>query len=119
VIYFSAIDHEQAVRIVAESRRLLAEAVVRIQRQREIIARLEHLGVDADKQRTLLTVLLEAQTREEKRAVEALDWIKTILPRKRRLATPPTDKNDLTRIVQQREESSNLPAQTITRPPRS
>jgi hypothetical protein len=86
-------DHEQAVRIVAESRRLLAEGSVRIQRQREIIARLEHLGVDADKQRTLLTVLLEAQTRKEKRAVEALDWIKTKpTPRKRILATPPTNK---------------------------
>ena len=68
-------DHEQAARIVAESHRILTEAHLRIERQRTIIERLEQLGVDAAKQRGLLTILLEAQTREEKRAVEALDWL--------------------------------------------
>ncbi len=68
-------DHEQATRIVAESHRILAEGRLRIERQQAIIERLEQLGVDAAKQRALLTIMLKQQTQKEERAVEALDWL--------------------------------------------
>ncbi len=68
-------DHEQATRIVEESRRILTKGRLHIERQRTIIERLEELGVDAAKPRALLTIMLEALTQKEKRAIEALDWL--------------------------------------------
>jgi hypothetical protein len=50
-------------RVVAEGHRLLTEGNARIERQRTIIARLEQLGIDSDKQTQFLTRLIEAHDR--------------------------------------------------------
>ena len=68
-------DKEEALRRVAEGNRILAKGRTTIDRQRELIARLEHMGIDIGKQRTLLSRLLEAQAQQEKRLANLLDWL--------------------------------------------
>jgi hypothetical protein len=84
------VDHKQAFRLVAEGHRLLTEGPARSDRQRAIIARLEQLGIDSDKQTQFLTRLIEAHDQQAQLVAEALEWVQANpVPHRRSPATLP------------------------------
>ncbi len=65
------------MRRVAEANRLLVEGRRTIDRQRDLIARLERIGIYAAKQQALLSILLRAQADREERLAELLRLLKS------------------------------------------
>jgi len=70
-------DQQEGLRRIAEANRLLVESRRSIDRQREIIARLERIGVNTAKQHDLLTLLVGEHADREERLTQLLDWLKT------------------------------------------
>ncbi len=70
-------DKQEALRRVAEAHRLLAEGRKNIDRQRDLIARLEHVGIDPGKQQAMLSRLLQEQSNREGRLAELLGWLES------------------------------------------
>jgi hypothetical protein len=70
-------DKHEVLRRVAEANRLLVEGRRTIYRQRDIIARLERMGIDSAKQHALLTILVEEHANREERLTQLLDRLKT------------------------------------------
>jgi hypothetical protein len=68
-------DKQETLRRVAEANRLLVEGRRTIDRQRDLIARLERMGIDTAKQHALLTILVEAQADREERLGQLLEWL--------------------------------------------
>ena len=64
------------LRRVAEVNRLLVEGRRTIDRQRDIIARLERMGIDSTKQHALLTLLAGENADREERLAQLLEWLK-------------------------------------------
>jgi hypothetical protein len=73
---------KQDSRRVAEATWLLAEGRRTIDRQRDLIARLERMGINSAKQHALLTILVEAYADREERLAQLLDWLQSQPERK-------------------------------------
>jgi hypothetical protein len=69
-------DKQEVLRRVAEANRLLVEGRRTIDRQRDIIARLERMGIDSTKQHALLTLLVGEHADREERLAQLLEWLK-------------------------------------------
>jgi len=69
-------DKQEVLRRVAEANRLLVEGRRTIDRQRDIIARLERMGIDSTKQHALLTLLVGENADREERLAQLLEWLK-------------------------------------------
>jgi hypothetical protein len=84
------VDHKQALRLVADGHRILTEGNACIERQRAIIAKLERLGINSDKETQFLTRLIETHQQQAQLAAEALERVQgNPFPHTRPLATPP------------------------------
>jgi hypothetical protein len=84
------LDHRQALRLVADGHRILTEGNARIDRQRAIIAKLERLGINSDKEIQFLTRLIETHQQQTQLVTEALERVQgNPFPHTRRSATPP------------------------------
>jgi hypothetical protein len=70
-------DQQEVSRRVAKADRLLVEGRRTIGRQRDLIARLERMGIDSAKQRALLTILVEAYADRKERVAQLLDWLQS------------------------------------------
>ena len=70
-------DEQEGLRRIAEANRLLVEVRTTIYRQREIIARLERMGINSAKQHALLTILIEAYADREEGLAQLLDWLES------------------------------------------
>lgn len=70
-------DKQEVSRRVAEANRLLVEGRRTIVRQRDLIARLERMGINSAKQHALLTILLEAHADREERLGQLLAWLQS------------------------------------------
>jgi hypothetical protein len=75
-------DKQEVLRRVAEANRLLVEGRRTIDRQRELIARLERMGIESAKQHRLLTILVEAEADREERLAQLVDWLQSQPERK-------------------------------------
>jgi hypothetical protein len=80
------VDHRQALRLVADGH--LTEGNSRIDRQRAIIAKLEQLGINSEKETHFLTRLIETHEQQAQLVAEALERVQgNPLPHNRR-STP-------------------------------
>jgi len=70
-------DQQEGLRRIAEANRLLVESRRSIDRQRDIIGRLERIGIDSAKQHALLTLLVGEHADREERLAQLLDRLKT------------------------------------------
>jgi hypothetical protein len=75
--YVVKMDKQETLRRVAEANRLLVEGRRTIDRQRDLIARLERMGIDTAKQHGFLTILVEAQADREERLGQLLEWLES------------------------------------------
>jgi hypothetical protein len=84
------VDHRQALRLVADGHRTLTEGNARIDRQRAIIAKLERLGINSDKETQFLTRLIEAHEQLAQLVTAALERVQgNPFPHNQRSAMPP------------------------------
>jgi hypothetical protein len=84
------VDHKQALRLVADGHRILTEGNARIERQRVIIAKLERLGINSDRETQFFTRLIETHQEQAQLVTEALERVRgNPFPHNRRSATPP------------------------------
>jgi hypothetical protein len=68
----------------------LTEGNARIDRQRAIIAKLERLGIDSEKETQFLTRLIETHEQQAQLVAEALEQVQgNPFPHSRHSATPP------------------------------
>jgi hypothetical protein len=68
----------------------LTEGNARIERQRTIIAKLERLGINSDKETQFLTCLIETHQQQAQLVTDALERVHgNPFPHNRRSATPP------------------------------
>jgi hypothetical protein len=65
------------LRRIAEANRLLVASRRSIDRQRDIIGRLDRIGIDSAKQHALLTLLVGEHADREERLAQLLDRLKT------------------------------------------
>jgi Mg2+ and Co2+ transporter CorA len=70
-------DKQEMLRRGAEANRLLVEGRRTIERQRNIIARLERIGIDSAKQHALLTILVKEHAAREERFGQLLHWLES------------------------------------------
>jgi len=70
-------DQQEGLRRIAEANRPLVEVRTTIYRQREIIARLERMGINSAKQHALLSILLEEHGGREERLAQLVESLKT------------------------------------------
>jgi len=70
-------DKQETLRRVAEANRLLVEGRRTIDRQRDLIGRLDRMGIDTTKQHALLAILVEAQADREERLGQLLQWLES------------------------------------------
>jgi hypothetical protein len=70
-------DKREVSRRVAEASRLLVEGRRTIDRQRDLIARLERMGINSAKQHALLTILIGAYADREEVFAQLLDSLKS------------------------------------------
>jgi hypothetical protein len=77
--YAQGMDQQEILRRIAEANRLLVESRRTVDRQREVVARLERIGVNTAKQQALLSILLGAQADREERLAELLRWLESQL----------------------------------------
>ena len=83
-------DLKQALRLVADGHQMLTEGNARIERQHAIIAKLERLGINSDKETQFLTGLIEAHEQQAQLVAEALEQVQgNPFPHNRRSAKPP------------------------------
>jgi hypothetical protein len=68
---------QDVLRRVAEANRLLVESRRTIDRQRDLIERLERMGINSAKQHALLTILIEAYADREEVLAQLLDWLES------------------------------------------
>jgi hypothetical protein len=83
------VDYKRALRLVGDGQRVLTEGNARIERQRAIIAKLERLGINSDKETQFLTRLIETHQQQAQLVAEALERVQgNPFPHNRRSATP-------------------------------
>lgn len=70
-------DKQEVLRRVAEANRLLVEGRRTIDRQRDLIGRLERMGINSAKQHALLGILLDEQADREQRLEQLLSWLQS------------------------------------------
>ena len=99
-------DKQEILRRVAEANRLLVVGRTTIYRQREIIARLDRMGINSAKQHALLTILLEEHGDREKRLAQLLDWLKS------RPDQEPVGQDNNAKVQRDRPESQVSDAKT-------
>jgi hypothetical protein len=72
-----SMDKQGVSRRVAEANRLLVEGRRTADRQRDLMARLERMGINATKPQALLSILLQEQKEREERLAELLSWFQS------------------------------------------